>query len=92
MNVSTLNILAERGRPAPSNQENWHGSNGLIGILPTTLISRCDGCEESHPGHPRVTTEAIVGVWRQRADETSAEGVRYTPLGLHTALDMFYII
>ena len=92
MYVSTFNIVAERGRPVPSNQENRHGSNGLIGKLPTMLISRRDGCEERHPGHPGVTTEAIVGVWRQRADEMSAEGVRYTPLGLHTALDMFYII
>ena len=36
--------------------------------------------------------EAAVGVWSKRAQETAAEGVRYTSHWLHTALDMFYII
>ena len=36
--------------------------------------------------------EAAVGVCCEKAQEMVAEGVQYTPLWLHTALDMFYLI
>ena len=41
-NVSTFCILAERGRPGCSSQENCHGLNGLIGNFSTLHDSRGD--------------------------------------------------
>ena len=41
-NVSTFCILAERGRPGRSSQENCYGLNGLIGNFPTLHDSRRD--------------------------------------------------
>ena len=63
-----------------------------IGKFPNLIVSRCDRFEERHPGHPGGTMETAMEVWHKRAQETAAEGVRYTPLGLHTALDVFYMI
>ena len=65
--------------------------NGLKGKVSILVVSRHDRCEDRHPGHLGGTTEAALGVWRQIAQETAAEGVWYTPLGLHTALDMLYM-
>ena len=81
-----------RGSRGRYNHENRHSSNGLIGKFPNLIVSRRAKCEERQPGYPLGTTEAAVGVWRERAQEKAAEGVRYTPFGLHTALDMFYTI
>ena len=61
--VSTLYILAECGRHGRFNQENCHGSNGLMGKFPIWIVSRRDICEERHPGHPGGIVEAVVGVW-----------------------------
>ena len=55
--------MAERGRRGRSNQENCHGSNGLIGKFPILIVSRRGRCEERHPGQPGGTTKAAVGVW-----------------------------
>ena len=85
-------IQAERGRHGHYNQENCNASNEPIGKCFILMVSRRDRCEKRHFGHPGGTTEAAVGVWCQRAQETAAEGVRYTLLGLHTALNMFYMI
>ena len=41
-NLFTFCILAERGRPGHSNQENRHGSNRLIGNFPTLHNSKRD--------------------------------------------------
>ena len=58
--------VVEHGRLRRSNQDIFHGLNGLISKFPFLIISRRDRCEEKHPGHPGGTTEAAVGmgVWR----------------------------
>ena len=80
-----------RGSRGCSNQENHHCLNGLIGKISNLIVSRRARCDERHPGHPGGTTEAAVGVWSYRAQETAAEGF-YTQLWLHKALDIFYMI
>ena len=64
--------------------------NDFIGKFPNLIVSRPDRSEERHFGHPGRTTDHGVEV--EMAQERAAEGVRYTPILFHTALDMFYMI
>ena len=73
-----------------SNQENCHSLNDFIGKFPNLVVSRRDRSEERHFSHPGRTTDH--GVELEMAQKMAAEGVRYTPLLLNTALHMFYMI
>ena len=59
--LSSLCILAERGRRESFNIRNVHSSNGLIGKCPTLIVSIHDRSEKKHPGHLGGTMGAAVG-------------------------------
>ena len=68
-------------------KKNAHGSIGLIGKYPTSILSRRYRSKEKHPDHPGETMGLLEiceasGRWQV----TAQAGVQYTSLGLLSAL------
>ena len=65
--------------------KNAHGSIGLIGKFPTSILSRRDRSKVWHPDHPAGTMGAAGG-FAASCQVPAPEGLCSNSLGLHSAL------